>query len=188
MENIDSWFAEQDKVKEFIDELKDDVKKERSFTRTMYVYNSNLRKDIHDFAQRNGLCHISYRDESKEAEYKSKYWCSYCERWLRSDAYSEMSDEREKLVTCGYCEEIIADEEGQYDSDCDKEPKSYYTNNVIAVSNDIELLNDIFKAKKIKKPKKWLEKQEAKFTCKPTKEEILAFKVEQFKKKLGVLC
>ena len=178
MGNFASWKTEDDIVIQFIEELKEEMKKgNNDFFRMMYVFNSDLRKKIHEFAQINGLYHVSYRDIDKESEHKSSYYCSHCEKWIRSNGYEEMSDERELLVLCKNCEEIIADESGQYDSDCDKQPKYYYTNNVIAVSNNIDLLSRIFKAKGIKKPKEWIRKRHSKFP------HIRTIKLEQISEK-----
>ncbi len=56
---------------------------------------------------------------------------------------------------------IIADESGAYDDVPEKETRR--TNNIIAISNKIEMLSDIFEKKNIKKPLEWMNKREQKF-------------------------
>lgn len=138
------------------------------------IYSSETRKHFHKFAQSNGLFHVSYCDKEKDFQINRSYWCKECEKYIKKKDYRIQpccGDGQcgEYLVFCEFRHDfddsdddiiIIADEGGAYDDVPAKETKQ--TNNIIAISNKIELLSDIFEKKKIKKPLQWIKKREEK--------------------------
>lgn len=135
------------------------------------IESSTIRKLYHRFAEINNLFHVSYCDKTRDFETKYSYWCDKCEKYIKQKDYTIQyccGDGQcgEFTVLCDLCESdddvtIIGDEDGAYDDVPMKETKK--TNNIIAISNNIELLKDIFEKKNIKKPMEWMKKREKKF-------------------------
>jgi hypothetical protein len=134
------------------------------------IYSSAIRKHFHKFARANGFFHVSYCDSSRMYETNNSYWCDICKKYINSNDYKIVhccSDEHcgEYLIVCEY-------RHAEYESDDDEviignESGAYYdvkktkrTNNIIVISNKIELLTDIFKKKNISKPLEWIKKRE----------------------------
>ena len=137
----------------------------------IYIKSSELRRHFHKWAEANNLFHVSYCDKVMNFETHISYWCETCERYIKKKDYEIQpccgdGECGEYLILCNLCADdddvtIIADESGAYDDVPAKETKK--TNNIIVISNKIELLSDIFEKKHIKKPLKWMNKREKKF-------------------------
>lgn len=130
----------------------------------IHIYSSKIRKYFHKFAEANDLFHVSYLNEIMKFDINISYWCDICSKYVkRNNAEIKHccgDDECGEYVILCSCSNIIADDFGAYD---DVPAKEITTNNIIAISNKIELLTDIFKKKKIKNPIKWIKKREKKF-------------------------
>jgi hypothetical protein len=137
----------------------------------IYIKSSELRRHFHKWASSNNLFHVSYCDKVMNFETRTSYWCKTCERYIKKKDYEIQpccgdGECGECLILCNLCADdddvtIIADESGAYDDVPAKETKQ--TNNIIVISNKIELLSDIFEKKHIKKPLEWMNKREKKF-------------------------
>ena len=141
----------------------------------IYIKSSKTRKHFHKWAETNKLFHVSYCDKKMDFETKTSYWCDTCKRYIKEKDYEIQyccGDGQcgECLIICNRCNywnddddhmTIIADESGAYDDVPEKETRR--TNNIIAISNKIEMLSDIFEKKNIKKPLEWMNKREQKF-------------------------
>ena len=141
----------------------------------LYIESSEIRKHFHKWAEANKLFHVSYCDKKMGFETKTSYWCETCERYIKEKDYKIQyccGDGQcgECLIICNRCNywnddddhmTIIADESGAYDDVPEKETRR--TNNIIAISNKIEMLSNIFEKKNIKKPLEWMNKREQKF-------------------------
>jgi hypothetical protein len=138
----------------------------------IYIESSKTRKHFHKWAETNKLFHVSYCDKKMSFETKTSYWCETCKRYIKEKDYEIQYCCRdgqcgEYLIICNRCYfinddddhmSIIADESGAYDDVPEK--KTRRTNNIIAISNKIEMLSDIFEKKKIKNPLEWIKKRE----------------------------
>jgi hypothetical protein len=133
------------------------------------ITESSIRKHFHKFAENNNLFHVSYCDKERKYETPLSYWCSLCKKYIKQNNYRIQSccdNCGDFVVICRLCERdddctIIGDEDGAYDDVSVKETRR--TNNIIAITNNIELIKDIFDKMKIKKPLEWMKKREAKF-------------------------
>lgn len=123
-----------------------------TFIKTIYLYDSDLRKKIHLFAEKNGLYHVSYYDGTMDTEIKYSYYCSECDKRLRHGEYIDYSDCCDNIIICNTCDNNV------FDDDCRQ--KAHYKNNTIVVSNDIEKMKPIFEIKKVSNPIEWIKKRE----------------------------
>jgi hypothetical protein len=130
----------------------------------LYICSGKIRKYFHKFAEENNLYHVSYCDETMIFDTNISYWCDTCLKYVKrinaTINHCCGDDECGEYVILCDCSNIIADDFGAYD---DVPAKETITNNIIVISNKIELLADIFKKKKIKNPIKWIKNREKKF-------------------------
>jgi hypothetical protein len=150
-----------------------DTIKEKGYI-IIYEPDSDIRKQLHQFAKSQGFVHVSYTDKTNRVVKELRYWCESCDRFLTDNEYKSTNanfySQGEYFIYCSRCydsedlyDRIIAREEGyMYDEGYHK-PEWVKKNNTIAISNDVYYLKDIFDKKNIKKPIKWIKKQEDKF-------------------------
>ena len=141
------------------------------------VPDSSLRKQIHEYCEKNNLYHLSYHDKNKEKDIRHSYdyYCPYCEIWKSIEHYKKKYD---KTYSPHYCCEyecssfaVVCDKCGSWLVDGDKLQKNVkkreiYYNNMIMISKKFEDLDTVFEKLGIKNKEKWYTKKKLKHNTK----------------------
>lgn len=140
--------------------------------------NSLERKKLHQWAQLNGIFHVSYCDGKWASKTNRSYYCSTCVKWTTNvtthRCCGDDLDCGDFSIHCNDCEgfgslgdlgQIVWHQDAWMELrelDGCRRPKIYEENNAIAFASDIVLLKDIFEEKGIKpvKAEKWIKKRE----------------------------
>lgn len=136
MDTIIEYFEESAKINTYIEDMCI-YAKNGPFLSIFHIEDGLYRKMLHELAEKNGLHHVSYYDSKLSYMCGKKYWCDDCYKWLKSYEYST----NDWLIEYDTCENIVMDDDGDMDG---SRSKSFITNNMIAITNDIELLKDIW--------------------------------------------
>ena len=133
----------------------------------IYEKDGVIRKQLHKFAKFKGYFHVSYIDKTKNYDKDLRYWCESCERFLIEGEYasthSNLCSGTEFFIYCSrcydeddLCDRVIVSKEGYMYDEGYHTPKWVKKNNMIAISNNIQFLKDIFDKKNKKKPINWM--------------------------------
>jgi hypothetical protein len=139
----------------------------------IYTKDSCKRKELHEFAHKNGLYHVSYTNRRLSYDKSTLYYCEYCTKRVDAETHDCCDDYScgEFSAYCLECRHVVWDtgiaetrswelsRDGTSEIRCPRRP---IYNNVIAIANDVSLLEDVFETKniKMKRAEHWIHNRE----------------------------
>lgn len=143
----------------------------------IYEPDKKKRKQYHEWCEKNNYQHLSYIDKTKEYDTIIEYYCPCCRERVTDVVTDRCCGDfycGDYIVRCSKCinaerchynytDGCVVWHQDAYDNEDFKRPREYNICNTICIAKNLETLKPIFKLRKIKRIKKFLNKRDKKF-------------------------